>query len=187
MMGWMNLMDCLILMIGSGSVDWIMVNGSVVGWLVVDGSVIDGLVVDSLVVDRLVIEMLRMQLSDTRFLWEFWFKATFSSIPVDFFVMRHNWLLTIFAVQSSLVDVFLRFLLLLSLLIRFASILIAANRRLSRFQSLTDFWQLVLYVLDTVVRWWMVHDWSFVSLHWITLNMPNFVRLGSLMLLLVQV
>ena len=212
-MDWMNLMDCLILMVSSGTVDWIMVDGSVVGWLVVDwcmvdfsvvdlllvdgvvvclsvvdrlvvgGSVIDGLVIDSLVVDRLVIEMLRMQLSHTRFPRKLWFKAAFSGIPTDFFVMRHNGLLTIFAVKSSLMDVSLRFLLVLSLLMRFATILIVANRRLSRLQALTGFWQLVLYVLDTVVRWWMVHDWSFVSLHRVALNMPIFVRFGSLVLL----
>ena len=212
-MDWMNLMDCLILMVSSGTVDWIMVDGSVVGWLVVDwcmvdfsvvdlllvyglvvclsvvdrlvvgGSVIDGLVIDSLVVDRLVIEMLRMQLSHTRFPRKLWFKAAFSSIPTDFFVMGHNGLLTIFAVKSSLMDVSLRFLLVLSLLMRFATILIAANRRLSRLEALTGFWQLMLYVLDTVVRWWMVHDWSFVSLHRIALNVPNFARFGSLVLL----
>ena len=206
-MDWMNLMDCLILMVSSGAVDWIMVDGSVVGWLVVDWcmvdfsvvdlllvyglvvclSVVDRLVIDSLVVDRLVIEMLRMQLSHTRFPRKLWFKAAFSGIPTDFFVMRHNGLLTIFAVQSSLMDVSLRFLLVLSLLMRFATILIAANRRLSRLEALTGFWQLMIYVLDTVVRWWMVHDWSFVSLHRIAFNMPIFVRLGSLVLLLMQV
>ena len=206
-MDWMNLMDCLILMVSSGAVDWIMVDGSVVGWLVVDwcmvdfsvvdlllvdglvvclsvmdrlvvdGSVIDGLMVDSLVVNRLVIEMLRMQLSHTRFPRKLWFKAAFSGIPMDLFVMRHNGLFSIFAVKSSLVDVLLRFLLF-GLLFRFVMSFFV-NRRLSRLKasSVTDFSQLVLSVLHTVVLWcirvvhWcrMMHDWSFVRLHRIVL------------------
>ena len=205
----MTVMDNLRLVVLSGAVDWIMVGGSVVGWLVVDWCmmdfsvvdllrvdglvvrlsvvdwlVVDGSVIDGLVVDRLVIEMLWMQLSNTRFPRKFWFKAAFFSIPVDLFVMRNNGLLSIFAVQSSLMNVSFRFLFALSLLLRFA---LAANRRLPRLQASLGFWQLVLNMLDTVVRWWMVHDWSFVSLHWIALNVLLHVHLSSPGLLLMQV
>ena len=81
-------------------------------------------------------------------------------------------------------NVSFRFLFALSLLLRFA---LAANRRLPRLQASLGFWQLVLNMLNTVVRWWMVHDWSFVSLHWIALNVLLHVHLSSPGLLLMQV
>ena len=152
-------------------VDRLMVDGSVNDGLVINRSVndllmIDWLMVHSLMVHRFVVEMLRMQLSHTRFLRKLWFKA--ANIATDFFVMRHNRLFSIFAVQSSLVEVFLRFFFVLSLLLRF---FLMANWRLPRLEAsiVTELWQLVLFV-DTVWRCLrMVHDWGFVSLHWLAL------------------
>ena len=157
-------------------VDRLMVDWSVIDRLMVDWSVMDRLMVDGGVIDRLVIEVLWMQLSNTRLMRKLWFKVGVMSILMDLFVMRHNGLFSIFAVKSSLVDVLLRFLF--GLLFRFVMSFFV-NRRLSRLKasSVTDFSQLVLSVLHTVVLWCirvvhrcrMMHDWSFVRLRRIVL------------------